>query len=292
MNKIKNLFLAIAGVLILTASGYAQTTTTATTLSAAVTDTSSDTIRVASATGVTAGTTGIYVDREYMLVLSVSGTTVKVTRGAFGTSAGTHASGAPAFVGPTGAQSPFITADKAGTCTATNEAYLPQLNISNGKQFDCHNGVWIRISESLATLQQIISGSGATVTLTTDQSGATILLDRAAGITFTLPAPEPGLTYEFIASVSVTSNAYKFSTATQGTDFIVGDYLSIDTDTASAVVGFPCNGSTHDNFSMNGTTTGGLIGTRLKLTAISSTLWSISGFNEGSGVVATACSTT
>ena len=33
----------------------------------------------------------------------------------------------------------------------------------------------------------IVSGSGATVTLATSQSGSTILMDRAAGITFTLP---------------------------------------------------------------------------------------------------------
>lgn len=291
MNKLKSLLLVAVAALSIAVSASAQTAVTSTTLAAAVTTVDANTVLVASATGFTAGTTGLYVDREFMLVTAVNGTTISVVRGANSTAGATHLSGAAVFVGPL-SRGPFVSVDKSGSCTSTNEAYLPVFNVLTGKQFDCKNSKWLEADFGLATLPNIISGSGATATLTTEQSGSLIMLDRAAGIVFTLPAPVVGLTYEFLASVSVTSNAYKFSTATQGTDFIVGDYVSVDTDTASALVGFPCNGSTHDNFSMNGTTTGGLIGTRLKLTAISTTVWAISGFNEGNGVVATACSTT
>jgi hypothetical protein len=148
-----------------------------------------------------------------------------------------------------------------------------------------------RIDTSFFNVPNVISGLGATRTLLTRESGSIIDLDRAAGIVLTLPAPAEGLYFDFIASVSVTSNAYKFSTATQGTDWILGSYFNVDTDTSNAVAAFTCNGTSHDNFSMNGTTAGGLLGAQFRLTAISTTVWAISGHNEGSGTVATACAT-
>lgn len=138
---------------------------------------------------------------------------------------------------------------------------------------------------------RVISGTGATATLTALQSGSTVLLDRAAGITFTLPAPAVGLNYTFYVVTALTSNNYKFATGTQGTDFIVGSPISIDNDTGDAAVGFVCDGTTHDNFNMNGTTQGGEIGTVIKLTAISTTVWLAEGINIGSGTVATPCAT-
>lgn len=135
-----------------------------------------------------------------------------------------------------------------------------------------------------------ISGSGATVTLTAEQSGSKILMDRAAGIVFTLPTNVVGLTYEFFVSTSVTSNSYKIITST-GTQLLVGQSISIDTDTSNAVAAFTGNGTTHIAVTMNGTTTGGLIGTVLRFTCISSTLWLVDGFNQGSDAVATPFAT-
>jgi hypothetical protein len=148
-----------------------------------------------------------------------------------------------------------------------------------------------RVDGGLFNVPNVISGLGATRTLVVNESGSVIDLDRAAGIVVTLPAPAEGLYFDFIASVSVTSNAYKFSTGTQGTDWILGSYFNVDTDTSNAVAAFTCNGTSHDNFSMNGTTTGGLLGSQFRLTAVSTTVWVISGHNEGSGTVATACAT-
>lgn len=139
----------------------------------------------------------------------------------------------------------------------------------------------------------IVSGSGATVTLREDQSTSLIVLDRAAGIVITLPPAKVGLSFQFIASVSVTSNAYKIITSNSST-FLAGAYGSYDTDTtstANAVQFFTGNGSTHVSVSMNGTTTGGLAGTNLKFTCISATQWLVEGNNLGSGSVATAFAT-
>jgi len=144
---------------------------------------------------------------------------------------------------------------------------------------------------SMRFKRNVISGLGATRTLTALESGSTVLLDRAAGIVLTLPAPSPGLWYDIKTTVTVTSNAYKFSTGTQGTDFFNGGVVNVDTDTSNAVAVHTCDGSTHDNVSMNGTTTGGLIGSNFRLTAITATLWLIEGMNQANGTVATACAT-
>ena len=132
--------------------------------------------------------------------------------------------------------------------------------------------------------------TGATRTLTAEESGTTVYLDKADGVVITLPAWAIGRTYRFIVVTSVTSNAYKISTATQGTEFFDGTYSSLqDAAVASAV--FTGDGSTHDNFSMNGTTTGGLVGTDITITATSSNKWTVSGVVRGSGTEATSFAT-
>lgn len=167
----------------------------------------------------------------------------------------------------------------AGLITAQQPLSFPgnSLNLTNT------GGVTIR--------NKVISGLGATYTLDANDSGSTILLDRAAGIVITLPAPATGRKYRFVVTTTVTSNAYKLSTATQGTDFFRGPLLSDDTDSSDAIVGFPCNGTTHDNISMAGSTTGGLVGTYINIEAVSSTVWQAEGIINGTGAVATSCST-
>ena len=142
---------------------------------------------------------------------------------------------------------------------------------------------------SIATAS-VVSGSGATVTLTQAQSGSLILLDRAAGIVFTLPAPVAGTTFRFAVLTSVTSNNYKIIT-NAGTVFLLGYLMSIDTDSANAVVGFTADGSTIVACTMNGTTTGGLKGTYIELTCLSSTIWQVTGTDLGNGTVATPFAT-
>ena len=128
--------------------------------------------------------------------------------------------------------------------------------------------------------------TGNTRTLTAAESGATVFLDKADGVVITLPAWAAGLNYRFVVVTSVTSNAYKLSTATQGTEFFDGTINSLqDAAVASAV--FSGNGSSNDNFSMNGTTTGGLVGTDIFVTATSTNKWTVTGFVRASGTEAT-----
>lgn len=147
------------------------------------------------------------------------------------------------------------------------------------------------VVDKIRAKKNIISGSGATASLSEFDSGSLVLMDRAAGTVFTLPAAcAVGTTFDFLATVSVTSNSYKIITGA-GTELLIGGYMSVDTDTSNAVAVFTGNGSTHIAVTSNGTTTGGLIGTSLKFTKLTSTQWEVSGMMMGSGVVATAFAT-
>jgi len=136
---------------------------------------------------------------------------------------------------------------------------------------------------------KLISGEGATKTLTKAEAGANILFDRAAGIVYTLPAPVVGLKFKFVVSVSVTSNAYTVNTDA-ATTFIVGNIQQIIA--ANAVTeGQVANGTTHTGIASNGTTTGGLLGSEFELECISSTLWVIKGNLVSSGTLVTPFTT-
>jgi len=129
----------------------------------------------------------------------------------------------------------------------------------------------------------IISGNPATATLNNSQSGKTVLFDRAAGITYTLPAPVPGTFFTFVVTTSVTSNNHKIITDVAAT-LLQG---AITSATTTASVFESVIGSSNISVTMNGTTTGGLVGTELKFLCLSSTLWQVSGVNFTSGTTAT-----
>lgn len=137
----------------------------------------------------------------------------------------------------------------------------------------------------------VISGQGATRTLVASESGSLVKFDRAAGIVYTLPtAPVAGTYFDFVVETTITSNAAKVITGA-GTELLIGGYTNVDTDTSNAVAAFTGNGSTHVAVSMNGTTTGGIKGTKLRFTCLSATAWMVEGTVHGSGTVATAFAT-
>jgi hypothetical protein len=151
----------------------AQTILSTTTLSAAVPNSVSSAlttgnqsiVTVASATGISApapntsntygvassdASTYLYVDRELMQVKGVSGTTLTVIRGIGSTSAQSHASGALVFVVPSAAVAGYggvdygmVPAVPAGSCTRTNELFLPRIQFISGLISDCLGGQWV-----------------------------------------------------------------------------------------------------------------------------------------------------
>ena len=130
------------------------------------------------------------------------------------------------------------------------------------------------------------ASSGATVALTAAQSGQVFLMDAATGIAYTLPTtPVAGMSFTFIVSVSVTSNAHSV-TAVQSSIFLSGAVQSLISASATTKAFF-ANGTSNYTLSMNGSTTGGLIGTTLTFTAISATVWNVTGLVAASGALAT-----
>ena len=110
-----------------------------TTLAVAVTDTTSRTITVASATSFVVGM-GLYVDREYMVINNITGTVIGVNRGRGGTRATPHLVNTPVFVQ---LQSYFTTVDKYGAGTYANELVEPWINIRTGNMFSVVGGIWV-----------------------------------------------------------------------------------------------------------------------------------------------------
>jgi hypothetical protein len=146
------------------------------------------------------------------------------------------------------------------------------------------------VVDTVQAKRSVISGSGATRTLNENESGSTVLFDRAAGIIFTLPVAKPGTFFDFAVTTTITSNSAKIITGA-ATEFLIGGLTSVDTDTSNAVAFFSGNGSTHIAVTMNGSTTGAVLGTKFRATCLSTTRWMIEGQTFGTGVVATPFST-
>jgi hypothetical protein len=144
-------------------------------------------------------------------------------------------------------------------------------------------------------IRRVLSG---TQTLTAAQSGSLCLFSAAAGSVFTLPtvtADQIGTWFDFQVTVTVTSNSHTVITGTPASQFILGSVLQAIEDTTPAAnpgpKDFVFNGSTHVKCAMNGSTTGGIIGTTLRIVAISTTVWLISGYVKASGTIATPAAT-
>lgn len=138
--------------------------------------------------------------------------------------------------------------------------------------------------------RQVIDSVGATRTLLPSESGSKCLFDRAAGVVYTLPAPVAGMQFDFSATVLLTSNAYKVITNSASV-FLIGSLTGGSLTVADSGDVFQGDGSTHVAVSMNGSTTGGLVGGNIRFTALSSTQWLVEGDFVASGTVATPFAT-
>ncbi len=128
--------------------------------------------------------------------------------------------------------------------------------------------------------------TSATATVDADNyGGTTVFLDRLAGVTITLPAASgTGNSYSFYVKTAPTSNAHVIKVA-RSADTMVG-WVSIGI--AAGGNGWQeYVGGTDDTMSMNGTTTGGLVGSFVTMTDIATNVWLVDGQLGGSGTLAT-----
>lgn len=118
----------------------AQTTLTTTTLTTALNDVNK-TVVVGSATNVIAGNY-LFIDREAMLIQSVSGLTAQVVRGFAGTASRAHLASSTVTAA---APSQFYQSEVTGACTLAQEAVTPRIVLPTGNTYTCTGGVWNRV---------------------------------------------------------------------------------------------------------------------------------------------------
>ena len=140
--------------------------------------------------------------------------------------------------------------------------------------------------------ETIVDVTTSTLAPTVAQSGATFVLDRAAGQAVTLPtidAGEVGAVFNFLVKTAITSNSTTIKVPSSA-ETMTGSAI-VQTDTSNAAIAFKA-GSTADTITLNGTTLGGLVGDIIRLKAVSTTLWEVLVITSATGLEATPFSAT
>ena len=144
------------------------------------------------------------------------------------------------------------------------------------------NGTGVVTTASQVTLtgsflQAIHTFTGDDAITETEHAGRTLLLGEVGGnaqVTLTLPdATGSGTTYKFVVSVTNTSNyIIKVPDANNTIDGVI-TFLDMD---GTAVTGY-ATAATSDTITLNGTTTGGLLGDHIELIDILADKWHVRG---------------
>jgi hypothetical protein len=90
-----------------------------------------------------------------------------------------------------------------------------------------------------------------------------------------------GATYTFIVQTLFSAGVIK----TDGTDKFIGFAKSLMTTAATGIAWFP--GATNDVMNFDGTTTGGIVGSIIKVTAVASAQYFVEAYIKSSGSQAT-----
>ena len=156
------------------------------------------------------------------------------------------------------------------------------------------------IGQGPGMIKDIVNGQTALTLDVASYAGRIITVNDAA-MTITLPTiiatadaaysgpgSDPnntnnlGTSYTFY--IATASTALKI--ATDGTDKFVGSISVVATDAAGATTSY-APAAANDVINLNGTTTGGIVGSIVTVTAIASLQYMVTGIVLGSGVIAT-----
>lgn len=119
-----------------------------------------------------------------------------------------------------------------------------------------------------------ISVTAATLTLNKPtHEGCTVVANRAAGITFTLPAAVgSGCKYTIVVGTTVTSNNLIVQVA-NSSDIMTGIALNAQ-DAGDTAIAFE-TAVDSDTITMNGSTKGGVKGDRIELEDVGANTWAV-----------------
>ncbi len=168
---------------------------------------------------------------------------------------------------------------------------MAQTNIIQTGAFteDSKNAINSNFSELYANSIPSTEITSATYTVTSAVSGAILNLRRAAGITVTLPAATgTGNSYVFVIGTTITSNTTIIRVA-NSTDVMGGVATMGSAGGTSLSTGTT---ATSDTITFNGTTSAGIIGTRVEARDVQAGLWQVEVHGVASGVAVTPFSAT
>lgn len=131
-------------------------------------------------------------------------------------------------------------------------------------------------------LTAVIQAAVPTV-LTQSQATSQIVFNSTTGVVVTLPAPVVGTVFEFV--VGQTPVAGTHGIATTASVFISGQLVIAPAN--GTVATYTANGTSNSRIGMNGTTTGGILGSNFRAICTSATVWTVTGVLGGSGALAT-----
>ena len=134
---------------------------------------------------------------------------------------------------------------------------------------------------------KIITAGGtlaSNLTITLPAVNVTADPDSAGPGTASTTPNNQGAIFTFFVPTTVATSSLKI--VTDGTDKYTGSVLTVDTDTSGAMAGF-APGATNDAINLNGSTTGGVAGSYVQITALSSAKYMVQGVVLCTGTPAT-----
>ena len=142
----------------------------------------------------------------------------------------------------------------------------------------------------VAVKRQVVDLDDTTYAPTAAESGTIFTFDGTA-CTVTLPQAAVGLEYTFVFAASAVSSVITTQTADGLAGALLTTTAAINTTNLSNTTSIVDSwATTIDTLTFNGTTQGGLVGSRIHVVAVSATMWQVSGINIGSGTLVTVAS--
>lgn len=184
------------------------------------------------------------------------------------------------------------TADASELLTVNEDSNTTTIMVipqNAGAWFFCDGTTWFATAAGGNNANGIVAATAATLAVNGAlHNGKLITLDRAAGITVTLPAATgSGAQYEFYNKTTVTSNNHVIQVTTD--DVMKGTVWMASDNAADAAIAFE-TAVDSDTITMNGSTKGGIIGDRITLIDVATDTWSLQAFLQGTGTEVTPLS--
>ncbi|MEX2741092.1 hypothetical protein AB3480_06545 [Rhizobium mongolense] len=130
-----------------------------------------------------------------------------------------------------------------------------------------------------------VTAAALALNQSTHGTPATVVANRATGMTLTLPdATGTGAEFDIVVGTAITSNNLVVQVS-RSADVMAGACLMAQ-DAGDTVVGFE-TAADSDTITMNGSTKGGLKGDRIRLKDIAANLWQVQIICAGTGTEVT-----